>query len=327
MSSELKPAILDPANTDLKVCALGGGHGLFATLSALQLLTNELTAIVTVADDGGSSGRLREELDCLPPGDLRMALAALCDRHAWDGLWPKVLQHRYESQGDLGGHALGNLLMVALWQVLDDPVKGLDALGELLSCRGRVLPMASEPLEITALVQTQQDEKIVRGQQHVAKANGRVKDVYLTPAEPKVPSATLEAIEEAEYIFMGPGSWYSSVIPHLLVPELQQALVSSKARKVLVLNLGTQPGETSGMSPAEHLRVLKKYAPDLRFDAVLYGEEDTPTDTELQQTLAEEGAKLYSQRLHSATKPQVHNPLLLASLMADLFNEWGRNCH
>ena len=132
------------------VAALGGGHGLAATLTALRYVTDEVTAIVTVADDGGSSGRLRDEFGVLPPGDLRMALAALCSESEWGQTWRDVLQHRFAGDGPLGGHALGNLLIVALWELHDDPVAGLDLVGRLLQAQGRVLPMAAVPLTIEA---------------------------------------------------------------------------------------------------------------------------------------------------------------------------------
>lgn len=133
-----------------KVVALGGGHGLYATLSALRILTRNVTAIVTVGDDGGSSGHIRKEMDVLPPGDLRMALAALCDDGEWGQTWRDVLQHRFESTGSLNGHSVGNLLIVATWALLDDPVDGLDLIGRLLDVKGRVLPMSTTPLQIEA---------------------------------------------------------------------------------------------------------------------------------------------------------------------------------
>ena len=136
-----------------KVVALGGGHGLFASLSALRRVTGDLTAVVTVADDGGSSGRLRREFGVLPPGDLRMALAALCGDDEWGTTWSRVVQHRFAGEGDLRGHAVGNLLIVALWELLGDPVAGLDWVGRLLGAHGRVLPMASVPLDLVAEVQ------------------------------------------------------------------------------------------------------------------------------------------------------------------------------
>ena len=135
------------------VVALGGGHGLYASLSALRRVTRQLTAVVTVADDGGSSGRLRREFGVLPPGDLRMALAALCGDDSWGTTWSRVVQHRFTGDGDLGGHAVGNVLIVALWELLGDTVQGLDWVGRLLGAHGRVLPMAAVPLDLAAEVE------------------------------------------------------------------------------------------------------------------------------------------------------------------------------
>ena len=145
------PASITPER-HLEVVALGGGHGLAASLTALRHISDAVTAVVTVADDGGSSGRLREDFSVLPPGDLRMALTALCDDSDWGHMWSAVLQHRFDGDGDLGGHALGNLLIVSLWQLIDDPVAGLDLVGRLLQARGRVLPMSAVPLELMAQV-------------------------------------------------------------------------------------------------------------------------------------------------------------------------------
>ena len=163
-----------------RVVALGGGHGLFASLSALRHVTDRLTAIVTAADDGGSSGRLREELGVLPPGDLRMALAALCGDDNWGRTWSRVTQHRFRSQGALHDHAVGNLLIVALWELLEDPVSGLDWVGRLLGAQGRVLPMSTVPLDIVAEVEGADPAAPyaitqVRGQVACAKTPGQVR--------------------------------------------------------------------------------------------------------------------------------------------------------
>ena len=167
-----------------KVVALGGGHGLFAALSALRRVTDDLTAVVTVADDGGSSGRLRRELGVLPPGDLRMALAALCGDDEWGQTWSRVVQHRFRSEGELHGHAVGNLLIVALWELLGDPVAGLDWVGRLLGAHGRVLPMASVPLDIEAEVELGGEITTVRGQVACALTPGRVLGDLARAGEP-----------------------------------------------------------------------------------------------------------------------------------------------
>src|SRR5690554_6411576 len=216
-----------------RVVAFGGGHGLAASLSALRRASGRLTAVVTVADDGGSSGRLRREFGVLPPGDLRMALAALCGDDEWGRTWARVLQDRFASTGELSGHAAGNLLIVALWDLLDGHVEGLDWVGRLLGAQGRVLPMAAVPMDIEALVGAHRRSSdgrrkitTVHGQHAVATAGGSVVAVRLVPENPPAYKETLAAIEEADWVVFGPGSWFSSVIPHLLVPELREALLA-----------------------------------------------------------------------------------------------------
>ncbi len=258
----------------LGVVALGGGHGLSASLSALRHLTESLTAVVTVADDGGSSGRLRREFGVLPPGDLRMALSALCDDSEWGRLWRDVLQHRFASAGTLHDHSMGNLLIVTLWELLGDPVTGLDWVARLLGARGRVLPMAAVPLDIEATVAgidpaAPQDLVTVRGQVAVASTPGRVVGVHLVPDSPPACAPAVEAIHSADWVVLGPGSWFTSVLPHLLVPGLAAALHETSARRCVTMNLGPQMGETDGFSAEAHLEVLAAHAPDLRIDAVL----------------------------------------------------------
>ena len=245
-------------------------------MQALRRITDRPTAVVTVADDGGSSGRLRRELGVLPPGDLRMALAALCGDDEWGRTWSEVVQHRFRSEGELHEHSLGNLLIVALWELLDDSVSGLDWVARLLGVQGRVLPMSVVPLDIEAEVTFpgagpgDPDElALVRGQVAVATTAGRVRGVRLLPENPPACPQAVEAVLAADWVVLGPGSWFTSVLPHLLVPELAAALRTTPARKLLVLNLSAQPGETDGFTPAEHLEVLARHAPDLELDVVL----------------------------------------------------------
>ncbi|WP_240770130.1 uridine diphosphate-N-acetylglucosamine-binding protein YvcK [Nocardioides sp. GY 10127] len=262
-----------------RVVALGGGHGLHATLRALRELTyddvvGEVTAVVTVADNGGSSGRLRAEFGVLPPGDLRMALAALCGSDDWGETWEQVLQHRFAGDGDMRGHSVGNLLIVALWEQLGDHVAALDLVGRLLGARGRVLPMALTPMDIRAVVRGAEPgapdaRTTVRGQVEVATTAGRIESVALEPADPAPCTEAVDAVLAADWVLLGPGSWFTSVLPHLMVPGLRDALVSTPARLAVVLNLAEQPGETGGFAPADHLRVLREHAPDLRLDVVL----------------------------------------------------------
>lgn len=302
-----------------RVVAFGGGHGLSATLRALKHITHELTAVVTVADDGGSSGRLRAEMDVLPPGDLRMALAALCDDTEWGLTWRDVMQHRFKTKGELDDHALGNLLIVGLWQLLGDQIDGLDWIARLLGAHGRVLPMADVPLEIEADLETKDGISTVRGQCEVATAPGIVHDVRLIPENPTVPAEVLTAISEAEWVVLGPGSWYTSVLPHLLVPQLHDALVSTNARRVLILNLTTQVGETDELSAGDHVRVLAKHAPDLALDVVIAEPAMVDDIGDLEDAARDLGARLLLRQVSIGGTRPLHDPLRLAAALRDAF--------
>ncbi|CAN2197532.1 COG0391 Uncharacterized conserved protein [Candidatus Nanopelagicaceae bacterium] len=259
---------------DPKVVALGGGHGLAATLTALRSITTNITAVVTVADNGGSSGRLREEFPIMPPGDLRMALAALCGDDSWGRDWADIMQYRFTSDGALNGHALGNLLLAALWDRDEDVVVGLDRVGALLKVVGRVLPMTAEPLSIEATFEHAGKRVEAIGQVAVATTAGRLQELRMKPTHPTTRPEVLRALQEADWITMGPGSWFSSVLPHLLVPSLRDAIVASPAKKILLLNLDSNKeaasaGEYAGYSPREHCEILNEYAPDVKFDLVV----------------------------------------------------------
>ena len=267
--------IITRTATGPNVVALGGGHGLAATLRALRRVTDQITAVVGVADDGGSSGRLREEFGVLPPGDLRMALAALCGDDTWGRTWSDVIQHRFGGDGDLGGHSIGNMLITALWEETHDIVIGLDWLGALLEAQGRVLPCSTVPLEIVAdvsgLDQAHPEHiAIVRGQVAVATTEGTVERIGLEPANPPACAEAVAAIMAADVVVLGPGSWFTSVLPHLLIPELAEAIVASKARKVLVMNLDPQRDqETAGVPVCAQLEMLSVLEPRLILNAVI----------------------------------------------------------
>ncbi len=302
-----------------KVVALGGGHGLFAMLTALVELDVDVTAVVTVADDGGSSGRLRREVPgIVPPGDLRMALAALAEPDERGRLWTTTFQHRFRGQGALAGHPVGNVVLVGLSQVLDDPVAALDAAGELLGARGRVLPMACEPLDIVADVQGLDEDpravRRIRGQVAVASTPGTVQNVRLEPADARACPEAVAAIAQADVITFGPGSWYSSVLPHLMLPELAAAIISCSAHRLVVLNLAPQVGETEGFSPEEHLHVLSAHAPDLRVDTVLADRRSVALPQRLGTAAAAIGATLELQDVAVAGTARHDTDRLAASL-------------
>jgi uncharacterized cofD-like protein len=302
--------------------ALGGGHGLAASLQALRQVTSRLTAVVTVADDGGSSGRLRAELGQLPPGDLRMALAALARDDEWGSTWTTLLQHRFGGDGPLAGHAVGNLVLAGLTECTGgDTVQALDLAARLLGAVGRVLPMSSAPLVIAAQVAglDEADADATRevvGQVAVASTSGRVTSVQLRPQDPPACPESVQAVLDADWVVLGPGSWYTSVLPHLLVPDLREALVTTRARRVVCLNLAEQAGETDGLSPQDHLQVLLAHCPELSVDVVL-GDERAVADAEaLRHAVEAVGARLVLAPVALGDGTPRHAPHRLAAAYA-----------
>lgn len=321
------PALRGPAGVGgargPAVVALGGGHGLSASLQALRHVSDRLTAVVTVADDGGSSGRLRGELGVLPPGDLRMALAALCDDSEWGRTWSDLLQHRFASDGELDNHAMGNLLIVALWDMLGDTVTGLDWVGRLLGARGRVVPMAAVPLVVEADVRREGPAgpvlETVVGQSRVAVTDGRIDQLRLVPADPPACPEAVAAVREADWVVLGPGSWYSSVLVHLLVPQLAEALHATPARRCVTLNLSAERGETQGLTATDHLEALHKHAPELRVDAVLADPSAVEDVGELADAAAAMGARLVMRQVRRGDGTPRHDSLRLAAAFRDVF--------
>lgn len=250
-----------------RATAIGGGHGLARTLTALAEVVDDVSAVVTVADDGGSSGRLRRDLDVLPPGDLRMALAAL----ARDRELAELLQYRFE-RGDLAGHSLGNLMLVALQDLADgDPVVGLDRLARLLAVPGRVIPCSRVPVDLCGRTATGG----VTGQASMASTAG-IEQVWLEPHDPPVTPEAVAAVRDADLVVLGPGSLYTSLLPNLLVPGIAAALSVRRAPAVFVANLREQVGETQGMTLEDHLDALAAHVPGLTLDAIVVHEGPLP---------------------------------------------------
>ncbi|MDT5410642.1 MAG: hypothetical protein QOG14_2862 [Mycobacterium sp.] len=270
-----------------RIVALGGGHGLYATLSAARRLTPHVTAVVTVSDDGGSSGRLRNELDVVPPGDLRMALAALASDSPHGQMWGTIIQHRFGGSGALAGHPIGNLLLAGLNEVLADPVAALDELGRILDLKGRVLPMCPIALQIEADVGGLESDprmsRVIRGQVALATTVGKVRRVRLLPSNPPATRQAIDAIMAADLVVLGPGSWFTSVIPHVLVPQLAEALQATQARRALVLNLVSEPGETAGFSAERHIHVLAQHAPGFTVHDIVVDAAGAPGEREREQ--------------------------------------------
>ena len=304
-----------------RVTALGGGHGLYSSLSALRNFTDNLTAIVTVADDGGSSGRLRAELGVPPPGDLRMALSALCEDTEWGRTWRDVLQHRFDTDGPLNGHALGNLLIAGLWSRTGGIVEGLDWVGQLLRSVGRVLPLSEQPLVIEADIVDNGRTQTVIGQFAVATARGSVGNVRLLPRAARVPAATISAIDEADVVVLGPGSWYSSVMPHFLLPEVRDALIRANDRAIITLNIAHVDDESAGDSRALDIAALQDVVPDFRPAAVV-SDASHQHDDGLQEAHEVWGAGLVVQSLRKEGTVDRHDPHALHEALSRAASEY-----
>lgn len=311
----------------MRVVAFGGGHGLSASLRALRSLRAdldlEITAVVTVGDDGGSSGRLRAERGGLPPGDLRQALSALADpadpvaRRSVD-----LMQYRFSGDGPLGGHAVGNLLLTGLMELTGDPVVALDHAREMVRAVGRVLPMSAHPVRIEATVRgddpTRPDEvSVVRGQHAIAITRGVVEDVRLTPRAPAACAEVLAAVSAADWLVFGPGSWFTSVIPHLLVPDLAGCVAASGARRLVTLNLAAEL-ETAGLSLPDHLRALARYLPGLRVDVVLADGKAVGDPVGLQSAAESLRARVVFAPVAVPDGGARHDPIALASALYEV---------
>jgi uncharacterized cofD-like protein len=315
----------------VRLVAFGGGHGLGAALRALchcraRLPGLEITAVVTVGDDGGSSGRLRAQRGALPPGDLRQALVALAAGDRQSATTADLFQHRFSPPSGggldpLAGHPVGNLVLCGLIELLGDPVAALDHAAGMVRAAGRVLPMSRQPVAIEATVRgadpARPDQPLtVRGQRRVAVSPGQVESVRLDPAEPAACQEALAAVAAADWLVFGPGSWYTSVIPHLLVPDLRAAVVTSPARRLVILNLTTEP-ETAGLTLPAHLTALAGYAPGLTVDAVLADAGWVSDPEPVRQAARSLGAELLLATVahHPASQPDRaarHDPAALA---------------
>lgn len=295
MSRERRPSVV----------ALGGGHGLATTLRAVRWYAGEITAVASVADDGGSTGRLRRDLDVPAPGDLRKCLVALAGD---DQVWIDAFEHRFTA-GDLAGHALGNLVIVGLTETLGDFTRALDEAGRLLGAVGRVLPATTEPVVLKADI----DGAAVEGQVAVQNARGRIRRVEIVPGDaPACPDA-LAAIARADQVVLAPGSLYTSLLPVLCVAALRRALVEGSASVVQVCNLQAQTPETAGLDATDHLRAVLDHGGHV--DSFLYqAGGDLALDEAAVRTL---GVKPVAARVAHAERP-VHDPARLAEALQAL---------
>ncbi len=250
-------------NRGPKIVVVGGGTGLSTLLRGLKVYSANITAIVTVADDGGSSGRLRQEFGVLPPGDIRNCLAALADQ---EKLLTELFQYRFQAGSGLVGHSFGNLFLTAMSEITGDLERAIAASSQVLAVRGRVLPATLSDVRLWAELA---DGRRIEGESNITEADGKILKIGCTPGNPPAQPAALKAIEEADYIIIGPGSLYTSIIPNLLVPEIADAIASCSVPSIYVCNIMTQPGETVGYSVSDHIRAIDEACGKQLFNAVL----------------------------------------------------------
>ncbi|PWL80777.1 hypothetical protein DBY21_01125 [Candidatus Gastranaerophilales bacterium] len=251
-------------NRGPKIVAVGGGTGLSMLLRGIKNITNNITAVVTVGDDGGSSGRLREDMGILPPGDIRNCIAALADD---ENLITKLFQYRFKSGEGLEGHSFGNLFLTALCAITGDMVRAVKESSNVLSIRGRVLPSTLDDMKLVAEME---DGRIIHGESNIPEAHGKIKRLFTDPVHCRALEDVIAAIKDADLIILGPGSLYTSVIPNLLITEIAQEIAHSPAKKIYVCNIMTQPGETDNYSASDHVRALMSHANSKNIiDAVL----------------------------------------------------------
>lgn len=302
----------------LKIAAIGGGTGLPSILRALKPYTSNLTAVVTVADDGGSSGRLRRDLGVLPPGDLRNNIAALADD---ESLMTRLFQHRFK-QGDLGGHAFGNLFISALASVTGSLESALIETERVLNIQGRVFPATLQDVVLVAQVRTSGGVQTVRGESKISEAHGEIEAIQLEPNDAQAYSGSVEALLNADLVVVGPGSLFTSILPNLLVRGIGEALRSTSAFKVYVCNIAMQPGETQDYTAADHILALEKYIGRGIFQLILannaYPTENAGPNTRYVQPAPENHEVLQRYQIRycdlvDTERPWRHDPRKLAA--------------
>lgn len=308
-----------------KIVSIGGGTGLSTLLRGLKERTGNLTAVVTVADDGGSSGRLRKSLGLPPPGDLRSCLAALSDD---EGLLSKLFQYRFAEGNDLDGHAFGNLFIAALAGVTGSFDQGLLEAGRVLAIRGRVLPSTLADVVLLAEKNSPQGDPAVRvaGESRISEIPGKIARLHLQPENPPAYPGTIRAILNADMITIGPGSLYTSILPNLLVPDLVEAIRASKAFKVFVCNVATQPGETEGYDVNQHLAALDRHVGPGLVNLVLVNECDAfPPMKNVEwvqfNRAVPPGLPFYATDLMDEDRPWRHDSSRLAETLLSLLEE------
>ena len=275
------PLLVRRLDRGKKIVAVGGGTGLSSLLRGLKHFSHNLTAIVTVADDGGSSGRLRTELGVLPPGDIRNCIAAL----AKEDLLRELFQYRFSAGDGLKGHSFGNLFLTAMTEVTGNLETAIAACSEVLAIKGQVLPATLDDMRLWAELDGGQ---LVEGESNIAAAKGKIEHIGCIPARPTALPASIKAIKSADCIVLGPGSLYTSIIPNLLVPEIRKAIVNASVTRIYVCNIMTQPGETDDYTVSDHLKAIERACGQKIFDLVIVN--SLPLSPQALAKYAEEGS-------------------------------------
>lgn len=258
-----------------RIVIIGGGTGLPVLLRGLKQYPVDITAIVTVADDGGSSGRLRDDLQIPPPGDIRNVLAALSDV---EPLVEEMFQHRFKTSNELSGHSLGNLILAAMTSITGNFVHAIQEMSKVLNVRGKVLPAANQSVVLHAEME---DGTIVSGESKIPYSGKKIKKVFLTPEVITPLPESIQAIRQADLIIIGPGSLYTSILPNLLVPRLGEEICRSQAKKVYICNLMTQAGETHGYTASDHIKAIYEHMTCAFMDTILVNNKEIPEDIQL----------------------------------------------
>ncbi len=308
-----------------KIVVIGGGTGLSTMLRGIKKLTENITAIVTVADDGGSSGVLREELGTLPPGDIRNCLVALADR---EPLMERLFQYRFDEGDKLKGHSFGNLFIAAMSEVLGDFEQAVKESSKVLAVKGQVLPSTLEDVRLSARLE---NGELIKGESQIPKIDGKISEVFIDPEDSEPLPEALEAIQEADAIVLGPGSLYTSLLPNLLLEELSKTVKESSALKIYICNVMTQAGETDDYTAADHVQALYDHVGSEILDYVLvnnkrvdpslldkYAQEGArPVEVDLKR-LNEQGVEVIQASLINQSDLVRHNSDKLARLIVDL---------
>ena len=308
-----------------KIVAIGGGTGLSSLLRGLKKYTHNLTAIVTVADDGGSSGELRKNLGILPPGDIRNCLTALADDEV---MLSHVFQYRFGERAGVNGHSLGNLFISALTDITGSFEDAVVESGKVLAVHGKVMPSTLHDVKLVAEVKLPNKESEVKvvGESIIPKIEGEINRLWIEPSNPLPFPPAVQAILSADLIIIGPGSLYTSVLPNLLVPGLAEAVRASKAQKFFICNVANQPGETQGYCCSDHIGVIEKHLQDLNFDLILCNTNFSPKlpkgiEYVKPDPNLEEQYSVYFTHLVDEENPWRHDSDLLAEVVTDLFYE------